>query len=400
VSGRDLAAYAGRALAGHRLRSLLSLLGVAVGIAAVILLTALGEGARRYVVDQFAQIGSSFVAVVPGKTDTIGALPGIGGVPNDLTLDDARALERALPGVRFVAPFVVASDNVARGERRRDVLVAGVTPEFAALRRLSVARGSFLPETDLERGGALAVLGHRVALELFAGEDPIGEAVRIGGRRCKVIGVLAPRGQQLGMNMDDVVLVPVVTGMRMFDRSSLFRIVIDVGPAGDVAAIKQRALEVLIERHGEEDVTLITEAAVVDSLSAILDALTLAVAAIAAISLAVAGIGILNVLLVAVAERTVEIGLLRALGASRRQVLTCFLAEAILLSGLGGALGLAVGALGVRVLVGLWPALPAAPPGWAIAAAVVLSLAVGGVFGWLPARRAANLDPVLALAGR
>ncbi len=400
MSGRDLAAYAGRALAGHRLRSLLSLLGVAVGISAVVLLTALGEGARRYVVDQFAQIGSSFVAVLPGKTDTVGALPGIGGVPNDLTLDDARALERALPGVRFVAPFVVASDSVARGERRRDVLVAGVTPEFAALRRLSVARGSFLPETDLERGGALTVLGHRVAVELFAGEDPIGEAVRIGGRRCKVVGVLAPRGQQLGMNMDDVVLVPVVTGMRMFDRSSLFRIVIDVGPTGDVAAVKQRALEVLIERHGEEDVTLITEAAVVDSLSAILDALTLAVAAIAAISLAVAGIGILNVLLVAVAERTVEIGLLRALGASRRQVLACFLAEAILLSGLGGALGLAAGAFGVRVLVGIWPALPAAPPVWAIAAAVVLSLSVGGVFGWLPARRAANLDPVLALAGR
>ncbi len=400
MSGRDLAAYAGRALAGHRLRSLLSLLGVAVGVSAVILLTALGEGARRYVVDQFAQIGSSFVAVVPGKTDTVGALPGIGGVPNDLTLDDARALERALPGVRFVAPFVVASDSVARGERRRDVLVAGVTPEFAALRRLRVARGSFLPETALERGSALAVLGHGVAGELFAGEDPIGAAVRIGGRRCKVIGVLAPRGQQLGMNMDDVVLVPVVTGMRMFNRSSLFRIVIDVGPTGDVAAVKQRALEVLIERHGEEDVTLITEAAVVDSLSAILDALTLAVAAIAAISLAVAGIGILNVLLVAVAERTVEIGLLRALGASRRQVLACFLAEAILLSGLGGALGLAAGALGVRVLVGIWPALPAAPPGWAIAAAVVLSLSVGGVFGWLPARRAANLDPVLALAGR
>jgi putative ABC transport system permease protein len=202
------------------------------------------------------------------------------------------------------------------------------------------------------------------------------------------------------MNMDDVVLVPVATGMRMFDRSSLFRVVIDVGPEGDVEAVKARALEVLIERHGEEDVTLITEAAVVDSLSAILDALTLAVAAIAAISLAVAGIGILNVLLVAVSERTAEIGLLRAVGASRRQVLACFLTEAVLLSGLGGAVGLAAGAAGVRILVGLWPALPAAPPAWAIGAAVALSLAVGATFGWLPARRAASLDPVRALSGR
>lgn len=400
MSGRDLAAYAARALAGHRLRSALSLLGVAVGIAAVILLTALGEGARRYVVDQFAQIGSSFVAVVPGKTDTTGGIPGVGGVPNDLTLDDARALERALPNVNYVAPFVVATDNVAFGERRRQVMVAGVTPDFVKLRRLHVERGRFLPETELDRGGAVTVLGHGVARELFGGGDPIGAAVRIGGRRCKVIGVLAPRGQQLGMNMDDVVLVPVATGMRMFNRTSLFRIVIDVGDGGDLEAVKKRALEVLVQRHGEEDVTLITEAAVVDSLSAILDALTLAVAAIAAISLAVAGIGILNVLLVAVSERTSEIGLLRAVGASRRQVLSCFLAEAILLSGLGGALGLTVGAVGVRVLVGIFPALPAAPPGWAIAAAVALSLSVGGVFGWLPARRAADLDPVLALSGR
>ena len=400
MSARDLLAYAGRALTGHRLRSALSLLGVSVGIAAVILLTALGEGARRYVIDQFAQIGSSFVAVIPGKTDTTGAMPGVGGVPNDLTLDDARALARALPNVNYVAPFVVATDTVAYGERRRQVMVAGVTPEFAALRRLTLARGRFLPATEVDRGGALAVLGQKVAAELFGGAEPVGQAVRIGGRRCRVIGVLGPRGQQLGMNMDEVVLVPVATGMRMFNRTSLFRIVIDVGSATELEAVKERTRQILLERHGEEDVTLITEAAVVDSLSAILNALTLALAAIAAISLAVAGIGILNVLLVAVAERTAEIGLLRAVGASRRQVMGCFLAEAILLSGAGGALGLVAGALGVRVLVGIWPALPAAPPTWAVVAAVVTSLAVGAVFGWLPARRAAALDPVLALAGR
>jgi putative ABC transport system permease protein len=400
VTARDLVTFAGRALTGHRLRSALSLVGVAVGVAAVILLTALGEGARRYVVDQFAQIGSSFVAIVPGKTDTTGAMPGVGGVPNDLTLEDARALARALPNVNYVAPFVVATDAVAHGERRRQVMVAGVTPEFAALRRLVVARGRFLPPTEIDRGGALAVLGRKVAEELFAGAEPIGQVVRIGGRRCRVIGVLASRGQQLGMDMDEVVLVPVATGMRMFNRTSLFRVVIDVGNATELDAVKEVARQVLAERHGEEDVTLITEAAVVDSLSAILNALTLALAAIAAISLAVAGIGILNVLLVAVSERTGEIGLLRAVGATRRQVMGCFLAEAILLSGLGGAIGLAVGALGVRVLVGLWPALPASPPNWAVAAAVFLSLAVGAVFGWLPARRAAALDPVLALAGR
>lgn len=400
MTARDLLAFAGRALTGHRLRSGLSLLGVSVGIAAVIVLTALGEGARRYVIDQFAQIGSSFVAVIPGRTDTTGAMPGVGGVPNDLTLDDARALERGLPNVNYVAPFVVATDSVAHGERRRQVLVLGVTPDFASLRRLTLVRGRFLPATELERGSALAVLGREVAAELFGGADPIGQAVRIGGRRCRVIGVLGARGQQLGMNMDEVVMVPVATGMRMFNRTSLFRIVIDVGSVAELEAVKERTRRILLERHGEEDVTLITEAAVVDSLSAILNALTLALAAIAAISLAVAGIGILNVLLVAVSERTAEIGLLRAMGASRRQVMGCFLAEAILLSGAGGALGLAAGALGVRVLVGIWPALPASPPAWAVVSAVALSLAVGAVFGWLPARRAAALDPVEALAGR
>ncbi len=399
MSGRDLLAYAGRALAGHRLRSALSLLGVAVGIAAVVLLTALGEGARRYVVDQFAQIGSSFVAVVPGKTDTVGGIPGIGGVPNDLTLADARALERAIPEALYVAPFVVATDTVARGEKRRRVMVAGVTPEFQDLRRLRVASGRFLPAGDLERGASVAVLGAGLARELFGSDDPVGDVVRIGGRRCRVVGVLAARGQQMGLDIDDIALVPVATGMRMFNRSTLFRIVIDVGPGADLDQVVERARAVLIERHGEEDVTLITEAAVVASLSGILGALTLAVGAIAAISLAVAGIGILNVLLVAVAERTAEIGLLRAVGASRRQILGCFLAEAVMLSGTGGALGLAGGAVAVRVLVGLWPALPAAPPPWAIAASVALSLVVGAVFGWLPARRAAALDPVEALAG-
>jgi putative ABC transport system permease protein len=400
VSPGDLVAYAGRALTGHRLRSLLSLGGVAVGIAAVILLTALGEGARRYVVDQFAQIGSSFVAVLPGKTDTTGGMPGFGGVPNDLTLADTRAIRRALPRARYVEPIVVGTETVAHGERRRQVVVVGATAAFADLRRLAVARGRFLPQLDLERGAAVAVLGDRVARELFGAGEAVGGIVRIGGRRCRVIGVLAAKGQQLGMDVDDLALVPVATGMQLFDRSSLFRIVVDAGSTGELDATRERIRQVLVERHGEEDVTLITEEAVIDSLSSILGALTLAVGAIAAISLVVAGIGILNVLLVAVAERTAEIGLLRAMGASRRQVHACFLAEAILLSGTGGALGLAVGALGVRVLVGFWPALPAAPPGWAIAAAVALSLAVGSVFGWLPARRAAALDPVEALARR
>jgi putative ABC transport system permease protein len=213
-----------------------------------------------------------------------------------------------------------------------------------------------------------------------------------------VIGVLAGRGAQLGMNMDEVALLPVATGMRLFNRSSLFRIVIEAEPGASLSVLKEKARAVLVERHGEDDVTLMTEDAVKASLSGILDALTLALAAIAGISLAVAGIGIMNVMLVSVAERTVEIGLLRAVGASRAQVRTCLLAEAAMLSSLGGLIGLALGWAGTRVLVGIWPALPASPPAWAVVAALALSLGVGTLFGWLPARRAARLDPVEALA--
>jgi putative ABC transport system permease protein len=398
VSPREIVAFAGGALAGHRLRSALSLLGVAIGIAAVVLLTALGEGARRYVLDQFAQIGANFVGVVPGKVETTGGIPGIGGAPNDLTLADARALARGLHDARVVVPLVLGTETVARGERSRQVVIAGSTSDYQQVRRLRVARGSFLPPLAFERGAPVVVLGARLARELFPTGDAVGAAVRVGGRRCRVVGVLAPRGTQMGMNMDDSAIVPVATGMQLFNRSSLFRILIDVAPGVPLDGVKEQARAILVERHGEEDVTLVTEDSVKQSLSAILGVLTAALVGIAAISLAVAGIGIMNVLLVSVAERTGEIGLLRALGASRRQIRACFLTEAALLSSAGGLLGVGCGWLGTRVLIGVWPALPASPPGWAVAAALGVACGLGTLFGWLPARRATELDPVAALA--
>jgi putative ABC transport system permease protein len=364
----------------------------------VVLLTALGEGARRYVLEQFAQIGSNFIGVVPGKVETTGGIPGLGGAPNDLTLDDARALDRRIPGARRVVPLVVGTESVEFRERRRQVLVVGSTADFLEIRRLELAHGTFLPAGELERGAPVAVLGARVARELFPKGGAVGSPVRIGGRRCRVIGVLATRGTQLAMNLDDVAILPVATVMRLFDRASLFRILIEADDGVPLETVKRQALAILIERHGEEDVTLLTEDAVKASLSAILAVLTAALVAIAAISLGVAGLGIMNVLLVSVAERTSEIGLLRAVGASRRQIRTVFLAEAALLSTAGGLLGLGVGWLGTRVLVGIWPALPATPPAWAVAAALAVAIGLGALFGWLPARRATKLDPIEALA--
>jgi len=400
VSVLDLVGFAVRALRGHRLRTGLSLLGVAIGVAAVVTLTALGEGARRYVLGQFAAVGTNMVIVLPGKTETAGAMPGIGGVPHDLTLDDALAVARGVREVDKLAPMVVGTETVAYAERRRQVALFGSTHEALEVRRLGIAQGRFLPPLAWDRGAPVAVLGSNTALELFPAADPVGQVVRVGDWRMRVIGVLEPRGQQLGVDMDDVVIVPVATAMKMLNRSGLFRLVIQVRSYADLQRTKQAVIRLLRERHGEEDVTVITQDAVVSAFSSILGALTMALGGIAAVSLAVAGVGIMNVMLVSVSERTREVGLLKALGAGRGQILAAFLAEAILISSAGGLLGLALGWAAVLVLVAVYPALPASPPLWAVLAAFSLSVAVGGVFGVLPARRATRLDPVAALAGR
>ena len=399
MTAPDLLHFALRALFGHRLHTALSLLGMAIGVAAVITLTALGEGARRYVIDQFANIGSNLLIVVPGKTDTTG-IPGLAAASHDLTLEDSRAIARGVPEAERLAPFVIGTESVAHGARRRQVAVVGATRELLEVRKLALRRGEFLPAEELRRGRPVVVLGFRTAHELFPGEEAVGQVVRIGGWRMRVIGVLTPKGTQLGADIDETAVVPVATGMRMLDRRSLFRIMIQVRGGANLEAVKAKVTRLLAERHREEDVTVLTQDAVVSTFSQILGALTLALGAIAAVSLSVAGIGIMNVMLVSVSERTREVGLLRAVGVGRRQVLAVFLTESAILSAAGGLLGLAAGGVAVRILVGVFPALPASPPVWAVVSALALSLAIGVLFGWLPARRAARLDPVAALAGR
>lgn len=396
----DLGLFALRALTGHRLRSALSLLGVAVGVAAVIVLTALGEGALRYVTAEFRDIGAEVLIVVPGKTETTGMFPGVGGAPNDLTLADAEAVLRRVPGVERVAPIAMGTETVAHGERRRQVAIIGSTHDFFAMRGLKLSRGELLPPGDMRRGAQVVVLGSAVANELFPGRDPLGQIVRVAGLRARVIGVLQPRGTHMGMDLNEVAIVPVATAMQLFNRRSLFRLMVRLGSFEQLASGKARVVALLAERHGEEDVTVLTQDAIISSLSSIVRVLTLALAAIAAVSLAVAGTGIMNVMLVSVAERTPEVGLLRAVGVGRRQVLGVFLAEAALLSTTGGVAGLGLGWLGTRLLVALYPALPASPPRWAVLSALLLATTVGMLFGLLPARRAARLDPVEALAPR
>jgi putative ABC transport system permease protein len=400
VSAGDLLAFAVRALRGHRLRTGLSLLGVAVGVTAVVVLTALGNGARRYVVEQFASIGTNLLIVLPGKTETSGGFPFTGSTTRDLTLADAEAILRQVPGVERIAPISMATETVSHDERRRQVAVVGTTSDFLTVRRLTLGRGSFLPPGDLRRGVAVVVLGATVARELFPGTDPLGKVMRIGDVRARVVGVLAPKGSQLGIDLDESVAVPVARAMRLFNRRTLFRIMIEVRARADLDVVRRDVERLLNDRHREADVTVITQDAVVASFSKILQVLTLALAAIAGVSLTVAGLGIMNVMLVAVSERTSEVGLLRAVGAGRGQVLAVFVAEAALLATAGGLAGLATGLVAVWAVRVLFPTFPADPPAWAIVASLVVSLVVGIVFGLLPARRASRLDPVAALAAR
>jgi putative ABC transport system permease protein len=395
----DLLLFAAGGLRGHRLRSFLSLLGVAIGVASVILLTSLGEGARLYVTGEFASLGSNLLIIIPGKTETKGLAPLVSTAPHDLTRQDAEALLQRVSVIRRIAPLVVGTASVSAREHRREVTVVGATRDLLEIRHLKMASGRFLPR-DLPEA-AVCVLGAKVQRELFPGQNPLGQLVRIGDWRFRIIGVIAPRGTSIGMDLDQVVEIPVETALQLFNRSGLFRILAEVRAHDDLRQAERAVLEVLRERHsGRDDVTVLTQDAVLDTFNLILRALTAALAGIAAISLGVAGLGIMNVMLVSVSERTHEVGLLKAVGVTYSQVVAVFLVEATILSTVGGGLGLLAGLGAGRFLQRLYPDFPFHPPDWAILAALAVSCSVGLLFGILPARNAARLDPVQALMRR
>ncbi len=399
MRARDLIRFSGSALRGHSLRTLFSLLGVTIGVASVILLTSLGEGARLYITGEFTSLGSNLLIIVPGKTETYGGAPMISTAPNDLTVADAEALARQVRELSLVSPVALGTAAAQYGERSRDITVFGATHEILAIRHLQMGIGRYLPPG--EHDAPVCVLGSKVQHELFGNRNPLGETIRLGDTRFRVIGVIAPRGTSIGFDMDEVVHVPVENALRLFNRTSLFRILAQVRSPQLIPAAEKAALAVLIEQHGgTEDVTIITQDAVLDTFDKIFGVLTLGLAGIAAISLSVAGIGIMNVMLVSVSERTREVGLLKAVGVTRWQIVGVFLVEAVLISTVGGLLGLAIGLGAGRIFQYLVTDFPAVPPGWAVAAALVVSVSVGVLFGIMPARRAAGLDPIAALTGR
>ncbi len=398
---RDVFGFAFRSLRGYPLRTGLMLLAMAIGVASVVLLTALGEGARRYVTREFTSLGTHLLIVLPGRSETTGGPPPLlGQTPRDLTLEDAQALVRS-SAVRRVAPVMVGSALVARDGLSRETVILGSTAEMATVRDFAMSQGHFLPTGDVSRAEAFCVLGHKLKTELYGNASPLGDFVRIGERRFRVIGVLAPKGQSLGVDISDVAIIPVASAAALFNRSSLFRILIQARNRDAIPRAKAAVLDIIRERHdGEDDVTVITQDAMLATFDRIFTTLTLAVGGIAAISLAVAGILIMNVMLIAVSQRTGEIGLLKALGAPGGQILRLFLSESAMLSLVGALLGLLLAAASLQFTVRLFPNFPMAAPVWAPLAAVGVALSSGLFFGVLPARRAARLDPVTALSRR
>jgi putative ABC transport system permease protein len=394
---RDLVQFAARALRGHRLRSALSMLGVAIGVASVILLTSIGEGTRVYALSQFTQFGTNILAVNPGKSKALGVPGVLGGTTHKLTIDDAEALRR-LPGVRSVAPFAMGMARVEAGERGRSVYVYGATPAIADVLKLRVRSGQFWPAGDPRRGASLAVLGPTLSRELFGSASPLGRFVRVAGTRFRVVGVMEPKGQMLGFDIDDAAYVPVASALRLFNLDELFEIDVLYGAAAMAESVEDGVRRLLMERHGgSEDVTLITQAAMIEVFGNVMNVITMAVGAIAGISLLVGGVGILTMMWIAVGERTSEIGLLRSLGATRGQVRRLFLLEAAAIALAGGAAGIAAGLGLCALLRGLFPGLPVETPVAFVAAAALVSLATGLASGVLPAQRAALLDPIEAL---
>jgi putative ABC transport system permease protein len=378
------------------MRSILTALGIGIGVTAVVLLTSIGEGLNTYMVGQFTQFGTTTIQITPGKVSTFGISPGALNSVRPLSLADAEALERA-PHVLSSVPVVAGSASVEGRGRERSVTVYAVGPDFDKAFRFDVAVGEFLPHDDFERARNVAVLGAGLHAELYGGANPLGDRIRVGGLRYRVVGVMESKGQMVGIDLDDTVYIPAARGLELFNRQGLLEIDVQYAENAPVEEVVAGIRRILIARHGAEDFTIITQQQMLDVLGSIVDVLTLGVAALGGISLLVGGVGIFTIMTIAVRERTAEIGLLRAIGATRTRIAQFFLSEAILLAAVGGLLGLLLGliiVLGARLVV---PGLPVSLSPVYAAVAEAIAILIGLVAGVLPARHAAALEPLDAL---
>lgn len=394
----DLLAFCINALRRHGFRTFMMFIAMSIGVAAVIVLTGLGEGARRYVLKEFESLGTNTLIVLPGRQETSGGMPPMTGeATRDLTLEDSEALSR-IPQVISTAPLVIGSALASNGGRTREVVTIGTTASFFTIQKMGMAQGATLPPESADLALPVAIIGKTIRDELFGATPALGATLRLADRRFRIIGILADSGEGFGMNRSEVIIIPVASAQQLFNAPGLFRVFIEARPGANLDTISQHALDTIAARHeGEPDVTIITQDALVSSFDDILSALSLAVSAIGGISLLVAGVLVMNVTLITVTQRTSEIGLLKAIGASGNLVARIFLTEAGLLAFAGALGGVALGEVLLWSCRRLFPDIPFAAPLWAEATAVVVAVGTGLLFALMPARRAARLEPVKAL---
>jgi putative ABC transport system permease protein len=379
------------ALRASRLRSGLTMVGVIVGVAAVVILVAIGTGAKQQVEQQVEGLGSNLLLIVPGEVN-FGAAPTV----SRLGLDDVDAVTRIVGDRNRIAVATTSGETVRAGTKQRFASVTGVLETTPKVFVRSLARGTYLTRSDVETGRRVAVLGSTVATALFGQRDAVGAQVTIAGVRFRVVGVFAPLGQSLGVDRDNEVHIPVTTAQRVFDTTRIDAMAVQAPDRATMDALGKRIVDELSKRHPDSEFSAVTQEQILGVLGDILGILTGVLGAIAGISLLVGGVGVSNIMLVSVRERTREIGLRKAVGAKPRDIAAQFLIEAVLLTTIGGIVGIGVG-IGTAVLVAALSPVPAVITWWSVVLAFGVSAAVGIIFGVVPAQRAARQDPVVAL---
>jgi putative ABC transport system permease protein len=379
-------------------RAFLTILGIIIGVAAVILMVSIGEGARKYIKSEFSDLGSNILVVVPGKTAKEGGTHMGTSVVRKLVYDDAILIKRRSRYIQASVPVIVGTSLIKYRGRSRYTYVVGVSEEYFAIRNLKIDSGRFLTASDISSKRQVCVLGRTVKKDILGDINPLGKMLTIGESKYRVIGLMAPKGVTLGFDFDDVVFIPITAAMGLFDTDSLFDITIKVRNERDIPLAKRDIRETLIRRHaGQEDFTILSQDDMLAVMEKVLKIMTAVLAGIASISLIVGGIGIMNIMLVSVKERTREIGLRKAVGAKNRDILFQFLIEAVALSVVGGSLGILLGVVGSYIIPIFISFLPTKLSWWSVFMAFFFSAGVGIFFGVYPARKAANLDPINAL---
>jgi putative ABC transport system permease protein len=393
---------ASRTLLANKMRSSLTMLGIIIGNASVIIMVGVGQGAQKLASEQFEALGPNVLFVVPGSRETQNTSLDF---PRTLVLADAEAIAAQVPSVAAVAPQRQNQQFITYRNKNLQTLVVGTTPEFMAVRSFELDRGRFITDLDVKRNNQVVAIGSDIADRVFGPTNPIGESLRVKGVSFEVVGVMKRKGAFMGVNQDDAVYVPITTMVnRVTGRTSpygldLTFISISAVNEASVAAAQFQITNLLRLRHQittKDDFTVESQKDILQIVGAITGALTIMLAAIAGISLVVGGIGIMNIMLVSVTERTQEIGLRKAIGASEQDILIQFMIEAVILSVAGGLVGTSIGVGGI-LLVGSFTPLNAGISWSAIALATGVSGAIGLFFGVLPAQRAAQLDPIVAL---